>query len=75
MPNTPAQERRTGQVEAALRLGAPFLDLLLTVGDRVSRIVAPERDDYYAIRPSGDRLELDHIRATSPAAPARHPEA
>ena len=73
MPNTPQQERRRDQVEAVLRLGAPFLDLLLLAGDRVSRIVAPERDDHYAIR-SGERLELDAIRAGPGAAP-RQPEA
>ena len=74
MPNTPQQERRCGQVEALLRLGAPFLDLLLLVGDRVSRIVAPNGDDYYAIRP-GERLELGAIRPRPGGEPTRQPEA
>jgi hypothetical protein len=30
---------------------APALDLLLLVGDRVSRIVEPEDFDYYPVRP------------------------
>jgi hypothetical protein len=32
-------------------------DLILNVGDRVSRIVAPE-DDYVPVRAPADRLEL-----------------
>jgi hypothetical protein len=74
MPNTPQQQRRREQVEVALRLGAPFLDLLLLVGDRISRIVAPNGDDYYAVLP-GERLELGAIRPTPPRGPARQPEA
>jgi hypothetical protein len=34
----PAQLARRRQVEAGLRLVAPFLDLLLAAGDRVSRV-------------------------------------
>ena len=47
---TPSQLRRRERVEALLRLLAPGLDLLLGVGDRVSRLV--ERDDveYYPPR-------------------------
>ncbi len=36
---------------------APALDLLLAAGDRVSRAVGPA-DEYYPIRPAGERLEL-----------------
>jgi hypothetical protein len=60
MPNTPQQQRRSDRVEAVLRVGAPFLDLVLLAGDRLSRIVAQSGDDYYAIRP-GERLELGVI--------------
>jgi len=74
MPNTPQQQRRSDRVEAVLRVGAPFLDLLLLVGDRVSRIVGPNGDDYYAIRP-GERLELGGIRSRSDREPTRQPEA
>jgi hypothetical protein len=74
MPNTPQQQRRRDQVEAVLRLGAPFLDLLLVAGDRVSRIVAPQGDDYYALR-VGERLELDAIQAGPGSPRTRQPEA
>jgi hypothetical protein len=40
---TPSQLRTRHRVEAVIRLMAPALDLVLAVGDRVSRIV--ERDD------------------------------
>ena len=74
MPNTPQQQRRRDQVEAALRLAAPFLDVLLLAGDRVSRIVAPNGDDYYALRP-GERLELEAIQAGPRMPRTRQPEA
>ena len=38
-------------------LAAPFLDLLLAVGDRVSRVVSPG-DDYIPIRAPSDAFEL-----------------
>jgi hypothetical protein len=74
MPSTPQQQRRRDQVEAVLRLGAPLLNLVLAAGDRFSRIVAPQEEDQYAIRPAGERLELAELRATSPAT-RRQPEA
>ena len=40
---TPAQLRTRRRVESVIRLMAPALDVVLAVGDRVSRIV--ERDD------------------------------
>lgn len=73
MPNTPQQQRRRDQVEALLRLGAPILDLVLATGERVSRLVAPGDDDYYAIPPAGERIELGAIRGVDPG--ARQPEA
>jgi hypothetical protein len=47
---TPDQVRTRRRVEGVIRLMAPALDLVLAVGDRVSRIV--ERDDveYYPPR-------------------------
>jgi hypothetical protein len=73
MPNTPQQQRRRDQVEAVLRLAAPLLDLVLATGERVSRLVAPGDDDYYAIPPAGERLELESIRGAR--AGTRQPEA
>lgn len=37
-----------------IRVTAPFLDLLLVVGERVSRIVEPEDSDYVPARMSGE---------------------
>jgi hypothetical protein len=49
-PLTPDQLRTRRRVESLIRLMAPALDVVLAVGDRVSRIV--ERDDveYYPPR-------------------------
>jgi hypothetical protein len=37
-------------VERLISLAAPGLNLLLAVGDRVSRIVEPEDSEYYPVR-------------------------
>jgi hypothetical protein len=42
-PPSPEQRRTTRRVESAIRLMAPALDVMLAVGDRVSRLVG--RDD------------------------------
>jgi hypothetical protein len=49
-PLTPDQLRTRRRVEGLIRVMAPALDLVLAVGDRVSRVV--ERDDveYYPPR-------------------------
>lgn len=51
---TPSQLRRRERVEGLIRLMAPALDLLLNVGDRVSRVVEREDAEYYPPR-VGDR--------------------
>jgi hypothetical protein len=50
MPITPEQRRRRDQVETLIRLIAPGLNLMLAAGDRLSRIVSPEDDEYYPVR-------------------------
>ena len=35
---TPSQLARRRRIEAGIRLAAPFLDLLLAAGDRISRV-------------------------------------
>lgn len=45
-PSTPAQVRTQDRVEGVIRLMAPALDLLLAVGDRVSRLVTREDSEY-----------------------------
>ena len=50
MPLTPDQLRTRQRVESLIRLAAPALDLVLAVGDRVSRIVEPTDVEYYPPR-------------------------
>ena len=50
MPITPEQRRRRDQVETLIRLAAPGLNLLLAAGERLSRLVSPEDDEYYPVR-------------------------
>jgi hypothetical protein len=47
---TSAQLRTRERVETLIGVAAPFLDLLLAVGDRVSRIAEPEDHEYYPVR-------------------------
>jgi hypothetical protein len=47
---SPDQLRTRRQVEGIIRLIAPALDLLLAVGDRVSRAVARDDIEYYPPR-------------------------
>lgn len=47
---TPAQLRTRGRVEGVIRVAAPFLDLVLAVGDRISRAAEPEDYEYYPVR-------------------------
>ncbi len=47
---TPDQLRTRRRVESLIRLAAPALDLVLAVGERVSRIVEPEDVEYYPPR-------------------------
>jgi hypothetical protein len=49
-PLTPGQLRTRQRVEGLIRLAAPALDLVLAVGERVSRIVEPEDVEYYPPR-------------------------
>jgi hypothetical protein len=49
-PLTPDQVRTRSRVEGLIRLMAPALDLLLAVGDRVSRVVEREDAEYYPPR-------------------------
>ena len=43
-------------------MAAPALDLLLTVGDRASRLLLADDPDYYPIRPAAEAFELDASR-------------
>ena len=39
-------------------LAAPFLDLVLAAGERVSKLLGPD-DDYIPIRPPSEAFELE----------------
>jgi hypothetical protein len=49
-PSTPEQLRTRERIESLIRLAAPALDLVLAVGDRVSRLVEREDSEYYPPR-------------------------
>ena len=49
-PLTPEQLRTRERFEALIRLAAPALDLVLAVGERVSRMVEPQDVEYYPPR-------------------------
>ncbi|CAN5416886.1 hypothetical protein BH10ACT11_BH10ACT11_09880 [soil metagenome] len=58
MPNSsPSQVILRDRVEGLISLVSPLLDGLLSVGDRVSRVVGRE-DEYYPVRPAGEAFEL-----------------
>ena len=42
-------------------IAAPFLDLVLAVGDRISRAAEPEDYEYYPVR--GEKLKPEERRA------------
>ena len=58
MRQTPQQRIWQARVEALIGLAAPALDLVLNVGDRVSRTLAPGDSDYYPIRAAAEAFEL-----------------
>ena len=47
---TPEQRKTRDRMERVIGLAAPALNLLLAVGDRLSRIVEPEDSEYYPVR-------------------------
>lgn len=65
MPSTPQQAVRVGRVERVIGAFAPLLDVVLTVGDRVSRTLGPD-DEYYPIRSAGEAFELPGSGAVAP---------
>lgn len=47
---TPDQLRRRNQVETLIRLMAPGLNIMLALGERLSRIAEPDDPEYYPPR-------------------------
>jgi hypothetical protein len=68
---TPGQLRTRRRVESVIRLMAPALDVVLAVGDRVSRIV--ERDDPEYYPPRVGRSAEDALRAAGDRSPGDGP--
>jgi len=50
---TPSQIATRDRIESLIGLAAPFLDIVLGVGERISRIAEPNDHEYYPIRPGG----------------------
>jgi hypothetical protein len=69
-PPTPQQQQLRARFEGLIGLAAPFLDLVLVVGDRVSRAVSPD-DDYIPIRAPSEALELGRARSGRSGLPRR----
>ena len=62
-PLTPGQRKTRERVETLIGLAAPALNLVLAVGERLSRIVEPEDSEYYPVRSSiteGDAAPKGH---------------
>jgi hypothetical protein len=56
---TPTQRRVRERVESLISAASPVLDLVLGVGDRISRIVEPEDHEYYPVRPGAEASLLE----------------
>lgn len=54
---TPRQRATRARVEGLISLASPFLDVVLGIGERISRIAEPTDHEYYPIRPD-DRRDL-----------------
>jgi hypothetical protein len=50
---TPEQRRTRERFESIIGLSAPFLNLVLAAGERLSRLVEPEDPEYYPPSPPG----------------------
>jgi hypothetical protein len=48
-------EAEHSTADRLIGLAAPLLDLILAIGDRVSRIAEPTDYEYYPIRPASER--------------------
>ena len=66
MPLTPEQRRRRDRVETLIRLMAPGLNIVLAAGDRLSKVVAPDDDEYYPVRPGTIDPELPPKSGATP---------
>jgi hypothetical protein len=51
---TPDQRRTRDRIESLIRLAQPGLNLVLAVGERLSRMVEPDDPEYYPPRAGAD---------------------
>ena len=65
-PLTPGQLRTRQRVEGLIRLAAPALDLMLAVGERVSKVVEPEDVEYYPPRVTREAAPQPVTRDSTP---------
>lgn len=54
---TPGQQRTRQRFEGLIAAAAPLLDIVLGVGERISRAVEPEDHEYYPVR-SGSEASM-----------------
>jgi hypothetical protein len=47
---TPGQRALQARFESLIGVAAPFLDIVLAVGERISRIAEPTDHEYYPVR-------------------------
>jgi hypothetical protein len=66
-PLTPDELRTRERVETVIKLAAPALNLVLAVGERISKIVEPEDHEYYPPRASAPAAEADQASASRQA--------
>lgn len=55
---TPEQQATRNRVEGLIGLATPFLNAILAVGERISRVAEPTDHEYYPIRSGPETTEL-----------------
>ena len=66
-PLTPDELRTRERVEALIKVASPALNLVLAIGERVSRLVEPEDNEYYPPRTSAPAAEAEQASASKRA--------
>ena len=62
-PLTPDELRTRERVEALIQVASPALNLVLAVGERVSRIVEPDDHEYYPPRSTAPQVDEEPPKA------------
>lgn len=70
---TRSQQQVRDGFERLIGLAAPVLDLVLAVGERISRIAEPEDPGYYPVRQGGESFLEDYepLGSRGPGSPVR----